>query len=77
MRPTTRIVLATLLVAGMLVVAGCAGPSATNNSTQGAANGTITTIAPQETPANDSAGGAEDVSTGTNDLSDVSFDAVG
>ena len=75
MRPTTRTVLAALLVIGMLVVAGCAGPSATNNST--AVNGTITTIQPEDTPANDSAGASADVDAGGSDHSLVSYDAVG
>lgn len=76
MRPTIRIVLAALLVGGLLVVAGCAGPSATNNSTV-AGNGTITTIDPADTPAaNDSAGG-EDVDAGERDYSLASVDAVG
>ena len=77
MRPTIRTVLLALLLAGMLVVAGCAGPSATNNSTDGAANGTITTIAPEDTPANDSGAGGEAMTTGESDYSAAPFDAVG
>jgi len=60
MRSTTRTIVAALLVAGMLVVAGCAGPSATNNTTDGAANGTVTTVDPGDTPeANDSGADAD------------------
>ncbi|MWG36928.1 hypothetical protein [Halomarina oriensis] len=79
MRPTTRTIIAALLVAGMLVVAGCAGPSASNNSTDGAANGTITTIDPAETPANDSAvdGESERIDTAPGVATLVTFDAVG
>ncbi|MFC5970903.1 YgdI/YgdR family lipoprotein [Halomarina salina] len=77
MRPTLRTILAALLLTGMLVVAGCAGPSATNNSTDGAGNGTITTIAPEDTPANDSGAGGEDVASEESDYSLASYDAVG
>lgn len=60
MRSTTRTIVAALLVAGMLVIAGCAGPSATNNTTDGAANGTITTVDPGDTPAANDSGADTD-----------------
>lgn len=78
MRPTTRAVFAALVVAVMLAVAGCAGPSA--NSTTADVDGTITTIAPEETPSNDSAGGGAEAAgeeTEASGLSLVSFDATG
>jgi hypothetical protein len=73
MRPTTRRLLAALVVAGMLVVAGCAGPSNGNNSTDVEAEGEITTVAPEATPAaNDGAGAAvEDGDDGDYALADV------
>ncbi|MFD1512716.1 hypothetical protein [Halomarina rubra] len=76
MRPTTRTVLAAVLVVAMLVVAGCAGPSA-NNSSDGAANGTITTIDPADTPAaNDTGGESGDVSAPDGGAALVTGDAV-
>ena len=78
MRLTTRRLLAALVVAGMLVVAGCAGPSNGNNSTDGEGEGEITTVAPEATPAaNDSAGAAVEDGSDDGDYALAGVDALG